>query len=274
MPDPMREYLPILFIGAVIGVFSLIFLLAWRREKNNQSAPDFDRHIPDGEIFRRLAKYAAPYKKQFVLVLAVMLLSITYDLAAPLIVGRVEGLIKDRFEPSVLLRWVALYAGILIVALVCTYVQYIILQKTGQKILSALRQDLFTHIESLSHDQLNKIPVGKLVTRVANDTNAISQMFTNVLVSMAKNIFVVAGVLAAMLALNLSLTLAFLCFCPFLVLFTVIFRQVHPEGIPGGEGPHHRHQHLPVGKPVRHQDHPDFQPGGAQTGGVFAKARS
>ncbi len=225
MPDPMREYLPILFVGAVIGVFSLIFLLAWRREKNNQSAPDFDRHIPDREIFRRLAKYAVPYQKQFALVLAVMLASITYDLAAPLIVGRVEGLIKDRFEPPILLRWVALYAGILIVALVCTYVQSIILQKTGQKILSALRQDLFTHIESLSHNQLNSIPVGKLVTRVANDTNAISQMFTNVLVSMAKNMFVVVGVLAAMLALNLSLTLAFLCFAPFLVLFTVIFRK-------------------------------------------------
>ena len=225
MPNPMREYLPILFVGGVIGVFSLIFILAWKREQRTASAPDFDRHIPDSEIFRRLAKYAAPYKKQFLLVLVIMLASITYDLAAPLIVGRVEGLIKDRFEPPVLLRWVALYAGILIVALVCTYFQSIILQKTGQKILSALRQDLFTHIESLSHSQLNSIPVGKLVTRVANDTNAISQMFTNVLVAMAKNVFIVVGVLIAMLALNLSLTLAFLCFAPFLVLFTVIFRK-------------------------------------------------
>ena len=136
-----------------------------------------------------------------------------------------EGLIKDHFEPPVLLRWVALYAGILIVALVCTYFQSIILQKTGQKILSALRQDLFTHIESLSHNQLNSIPVGKLVTRVANDTNAISQMFTNVLVAMAKNAFIVVGVTIAMFALNLSLTLAFLCYAPFLVLFTVIFRK-------------------------------------------------
>ena len=225
MPNPMREYLPILLVGAIIGIFSLIFLLAWRRELRNKSAPDFDRHIPDSEIFRRLFQYAAPYKKQFLLVLIIMLLSITYDLASPLIIGHVEGLIKDHFEPPVLLRWVALYAGILIVALVSTYFQSIILQKTGQKILSALRQDLFTHIESLSHDQLNKIPVGKLVTRVANDTNAISQMFTNVLVAMAKNAFIVVGVLASMLALNLSLTLAFLCFAPFLVLFTIIFRK-------------------------------------------------
>lgn len=221
----MREYFPILFVGAVAGVFSLIFLLAWLRELRTKTAPDFDRNIPDGEIVRRLLKYALPYKKAFALVLAVMLASIAYELASPLIMGRVEELIKDRFEPSVLLRWVALYACMLLVSMACTYLQSILLQKTGQKILSALRQDLFTHIESLSHDQLNKIPVGKLVTRVANDTNAISMVFTNVLVNMARNAFIVLGVLGAMLLLNYALTLMILCFVPFLVLFTVIFRK-------------------------------------------------
>ena len=221
----MREYFPILFVGAVAGVFSLIFLLAWLRELRTKTAPDFDRNIPDGEIVRRLLKYALPYKKEFALVLAVMLASIAYELASPLIMGRVEELIKDRFEPSVLLRWIALYACMLLVSMACTYLQSILLQKTGQKILSALRQDLFTHIESLSHDQLNKIPVGKLVTRVANDTNAISMVFTNVLVNMARNAFIVLGVLGAMLLLNYALTLMILCFVPFLVLFTVIFRK-------------------------------------------------
>ncbi len=220
----MREYLPILFVGAVVGVFSLIFVLAWWRDRHRKTAPDFDRHIPDAEIIRRLAKYALPYKKEFLLVLVIMLASIAYDLASPLIVGRIEELIKNRFEPPALLRWVALYAGILIVSMVCTYFQAIILQKTGQKILSSLREDLFIHIESLSHDQLNQIPVGKLVTRVTNDTNAISMMFTNVLVNMVKNAFIVVGVLAAMLMLNYALTLMILCFVPFLVLFTVIFR--------------------------------------------------
>ena len=220
----MREYLPVIFVGAVVGVFTLIFLTAWWWDRRRKAAPDFDRHIPDGEIIRRLMKYALPYKKEFLLVLVIMLASIAYDLASPLIIGHIEELIKDRFEPSALLRWVALYAGILIVSMVCTYFQAIILQRTGQKILSALREDLFIHIESLSHDQLNKIPVGKLVTRVTNDTNAISMMFTNVLVNMAKNAFIVVGVLAAMLMLNYMLTLMVLCFVPFLVLFTVIFR--------------------------------------------------
>ncbi len=220
----MREYLPILFVGAVVGTFSLVFLIVWYLDRHRKTVPDFDRHIPDGEIIRRLIKYALPYKKEFLLVLVIMLASIAYDLASPLIIGAIEELIKDSFEPSALLRWVALYAGILIVSMVCTYFQAIILQRTGQKILSALRQDLFTHIESLSHEQLNKIPVGKLVTRVTNDTNAISMMFTNVLVNMAKNAFIVVGVLAAMLMLNYALTLMILCFVPFLVLFTVIFR--------------------------------------------------
>ena len=220
----MREYFPLIFVGAIAGAFSLVFLAAWWRTKRLKAVPDFDRHIPDGEIIRRLMKYAVPYKKEFLLVLAVMLVSISYELISPLIMGRVEGIIKDDFEPSDLLRWVGLYAGMLLASLACTYIQSIVLQKTGQKILSSLRQDLFTHIESLSHDQLNKIPVGKLVTRVTNDTNAISMMFTNVLVNMLRNAFIVVGVLGAMLLLNYQLTLMILCFVPVLVLFTVIFR--------------------------------------------------
>ena len=221
----MREYMPVLIVGAIIAAFAVAFVAAYLGIKNKKEALGFDRNIPDGEIVRRLAKYALPYKKQFILVLLIMLASIAHELAGPLIMGRIEDLIKERFAPAALLRWVALYGGILVASMLCTYFQSIILQKTGQKILSALRQDLFTHIESLSHDQLNKIPVGKLVTRVANDTNAISMMFTNILVNMAKNVFIVVGVLAAMLMLNYALTLMILCFVPFLVLFTLIFRK-------------------------------------------------
>ena len=221
----MREYMPVLIVGAIIAAFAVAFVAAYLGIKNKKEALGFDRNIPDGEIVRRLAKYALPYKKQFILVLLIMLASIAHELAGPLIMGRIEDLIKERFAPAALLRWVALYGGILVASMLCTYFQSIILQKTGQKILSALRQDLFTHIESLSHDQLNKIPVGKLVTRVANDTNAISMMFTNILVNMAKNVFIVFGVLAAMLLLNYALTLMVLCFVPFLLLFTLIFRK-------------------------------------------------
>ena len=221
----MREYLPLLIVGAIVGVFSIIFIVAYLMMKNKQEAIGFDRHMPDGEILKRLMKYATPYWKQFLIVLVLMLLSIAYDLISPMIIGNIEELVKADFELNLLYKMVVAYVGVLLISMVCTYAQAIILQKTGQKILSALRQDLFIHIESLSHEQLNQIPVGKLVTRVTNDTNAISMMFTNILVTMVKNVFVIVGVLGAMLLLNYLLTLMVLCFVPFVVLFTVIFRK-------------------------------------------------
>ena len=221
----MTEYLPILIVGAIIGVFALIFTLAYALEKNKKESMGYDRHMDDREIIKRLMAYAKPYKKEFALVFIVMLLSIGYDLISPLLVGHIEETVKGQFELPYLFSVVAVYAGILIVSLVCTYAQAMILQKTGQKILSALRQDIFTHIESLSQEQLNGLPVGKLVTRVSNDPNAISFMFTNILVTLAKNTMVIFGVLGAMLLLNYALTLMVLCFVPFVVLFTVIFRK-------------------------------------------------
>ena len=165
----MREYLPIWIVGAIIGAFTIVFLLAYGALCKSKDVSDQERHMPDGEIIRRLMQYAKPYWKSFVLVFFVMLCSILYDLMSPLLVGRIQGLIKDEFALKELYGMVGVYAGILVVSLVCTYLQAIILQKTGQKILSQIRLDVFTHIEGLSHDQLNNIPVGKLVTRVAND---------------------------------------------------------------------------------------------------------
>ena len=221
----MSEYLPILIVGAIIGAFTVAFLLAWAALRKVKDEPEKERNMPDGEIVRRLMQYARPYWKSFVLVFFVMLFSIVYDILSPLIIGRIQGLIRDDFELSKLYAMVGLYAGILVVSLVCTYLQAMILQKTGQKILSQIRMDVFTHIETLSHEQLNNIPVGKLVTRVSNDPNAISYMFTNILVTLAKNSMVIVGVLGAMLMLNYALTLMVLCFVPFVVLFTVIFRK-------------------------------------------------
>ena len=220
----MYEYLPILIVGAVIGVCSLIFLVAFFSVKDKK-AMGYERNMKDGEILRRLAVYAKPYWKSFVLVFVVMILSIAYDLVSPLMIGHIEETVKGTFQLSYLFSMVAVYAGILVVSMVCTYIQAITLQKVGQKILSALRTDIFTHIEKLSHEQLNQIPVGKLVTRVTNDTNAISMMFSKVLATLCKNMTVVIGVLCSMLILNYVLTLVVLCFVPFVLLFTVIFRK-------------------------------------------------
>ena len=222
----MREYLPVLIVGAIISTFALVFILAYiALQRSKEKFDDNERHMEDKVLIGRLLHYAKPYWKNFVLVFFVMLFSIVYDLLSPLLIGHIQDTIKDPFELSYLFKLVAIYAGILVVSLVCTYLQAMVLQKTGQKILSQIRLDTFTHIEKLSHEQLNNIPVGKLVTRVTNDPNNISFLFTNILVTLCKNSMVVVGVLAAMLMLNYALTLMILCFVPFVVLFTVIFRK-------------------------------------------------
>jgi len=222
----MREYLPVLIVGAIIGSFALVGILAYiALQKSKEKFDDNERHMDDKVIIRRLLAYARPYWKNFVVVFFVMLFSIVYDLVSPLLIGHIQDTIKDAFELSYLYKLVVVYASILVVSLVCTYLQAMILQSTGQKILSQIRLDTFTHIEKLSHEQLNNIPVGKLVTRVTNDPNSISFLFTNILVTLCKNSMVVVGVLCAMMMLSYSLTLMVLCFVPFVVLFTLIFRK-------------------------------------------------
>ena len=221
----MREFYPLLIIGAIIGTLSLCFIVAYATMKNKKESIGFDRSMKDGEIVRRLLVYAKPHRASFVLVGLIMLLSTVHSIASPLLVGYIEKLVKSEFQLKELFIAVGVYAFILLVSLICTYIQSIILQKIGQKILSALREDLFAHIESLSHEQLNHTPVGKLVTRVANDTNAISMLFTNILVNLLKNCFIIVGVLVAMLCLNYQLTLMVLCFVPFIALFSIIFRK-------------------------------------------------
>ena len=224
----MGEYLPILIVGAIIGVFATLFLIAYCIvKKHKEDMTDRERHMSDKEITARLLRYAKPYWKRFVAVFFIMLFSIGFELISPLLMAHIQDVIKQgsAFELSYLFLVVACYAAILLVSLVCTYAQAMILQKTGQKILSQIRLDVFTHVEKLSHEQLNNIPVGKLVTRVTNDPNAISFMFTNIIVNLAKNSMVIVGILAVMLMVNYMLTLMVLCFVPFVVLFTVAFRE-------------------------------------------------
>ena len=222
----MPEFFPLLLVGAVISLFAIGFIIAFFVMKAKKELDFYDRHMTDRELMRRLLAYAKPHWKGFLGVFLIMLFSIFYDIVSPLIIGGIEKLISEEgFSLSELYKQVIIYGGILIVSMVCTYWQTIMLQKIGQKILSSLRTDIFSHIESLSHEQLNSLPVGKLVTRVCNDTNAISMMFTNVLVTLVRNTMIIVGVFCAMLALNYALTLMVLAFVPFVVLFTIMFRK-------------------------------------------------
>ena len=221
----MYQYFPLLFVGGVVGLFSVIFGIAYMTIRNKKEEIGFDRNMKDSEILVRLLRYAKPHVGKFVIVGLLMAFSIAYSVISPLLMGFITDFLETDFEVKTLLMYIGIYAVILITSLVFQYIQAILLQKIGQKILSALREDVFKHIESLSHAQLNHMPVGKLVTRVTNDTNAISMMFTQILTNLVKNIFLVFAIVIAMLMLNYALTLMVLCFVPFIFIFTLIFRK-------------------------------------------------
>ena len=217
---------PLYIIGAVLGTLATSFIVAFALMKDKKESIGFDRNMKDIDILKRLLKYARPYWRQFLFVILLVAFTIASDIVLPLILGDVASTLGQiGFEYKLVLRDALIYFGVLAISLACTFIMAVILQKTGQRIISTMRQQLFVHIENLSHSQLNAIPVGKLVTRVCNDTNSVSMMFTGILVNLVKNIFLTAGFLVAMFAVNVKLTLIVLCFVPFIVLFTVIFRK-------------------------------------------------
>ena len=223
----MYEFFPLLVVGAIVAIFSTAFIITFALMKDKKEAIGFDRNMKDSEILKRLWPYVMRRKKLFILALALVFCSTVYSIASPALLGRAISIMSDSdgFELSTLAWLIVAQVVLLALSLVANYFQAITLQKIGQRIVSDIREDLYAHIEGLSHNQLNKIPVGTLVTRVTNDTDAISTTFTNILINLIKNFFIVLGILVAMLCINYMLTLMVVCFIPFIVLFTLIFRK-------------------------------------------------
>ena len=122
----MYEIYPLLIIGAIIGVISIVFIIAFCLMKDKKTAIGFDRNMKDSEIFKRLLAYAKPHWKSFLIVLLVIVFSIAYDIISPIVIGNVTEMIKGDFELSSLYTTVLVYGGILIVSLISSYIQAIV----------------------------------------------------------------------------------------------------------------------------------------------------
>lgn len=217
---------PLWIIGAAIGIVSVIMLVAFVCMKDKKEAFGYERNMSDMVILKRLIGYARPYLKDFLLVLLIMGFTIVADLLLPLIIGDVTKVLEQGNPVFArVLRDALLYFAVLLVSLVCTYIQGVYLQKIGQKIISQMREDIYTHATNLSHAQLNAIPVGKLVTRVCYDTNSVSMMFTRILVNLVRNILLIIGYIVVMFVVNVKLATMIMCFVPFILMFTLIFRR-------------------------------------------------
>lgn len=192
---------------------------------------EYTRKQSDSHIFKRLLGYAGPFKKNFIIALALILIDVGLSSISPMLLGFIIRVIGNETFTN---NQKFIYIGLIILAMliavgsavVMVYFQQILLQDAGQQIVKQLRKEVFEHIEKLSLNQFNQIPIGKLITRVTNDTNTLSEMYTSVLVNLIRNTLLMIVQFIIMLIFNVKITLIMGITLPFVAIITFGYRAI------------------------------------------------
>ena len=184
------------------------------------------RAMSDTEIIKRLLQYVKPYIKSLVIAFSLVIIVVVLDLLGPLFISDVlDSLGEDQIPVTRIILIVVAYLAALFVGAFVAYKQTIILQVTGQKIIYNIRQDVFNHIETLSIEQYNKIPIGKLVTRATSDVDTLNMLYTDVIISLARDVITILGVFIIMFIKSPILALYILAVTPFIFIISFVFRK-------------------------------------------------
>ena len=200
-----------------------------------------------GKPMRRLIGYLKPHRRIFVICLLLVLALTVLELVRPIIIGNAidryitgsknETLLaenRDQWNPGEqaeerfrgVLASAGLYLAVLLLLMGCNRMQMLLLQKMGQDIIHDLRVELFRHTESLTMRFFDTTPVGKIVTRLTNDVEAINEVFANILVKLFQNVVKMLGLAAVMLTLNPRMALYSFVLLPVVAALTLLFRMI------------------------------------------------
>ena len=166
------------------------------------------RNMTDRQIIVRLIRYVKPFVPQLIYASVMVLLLVGLDLIGPLFIAEILDLPgQDDVNFTRIIIIVIFYFLTMIINAFLSYRQTMLLQTTGQKIIFNIRKDVFEQIESFSISQFNKIPIGKLVTRVTSDTNTLNALYTDVIINLIRNGLTIIGVFIIMFIKSPFLTL-------------------------------------------------------------------
>jgi ATP-binding cassette, subfamily B, multidrug efflux pump len=193
----------------------------------------------DSRLMKRLLRYLRPYSWQVGLALVAIVLKAATDVLGPYLtkvaidryLARTPGATSSFWSwlsPSPLTgiaQIAGIYVGMLVFGFLFDFVQTYFMQWTGQKVMFDLRKQIFRHLQRMHIGFYDKNPVGRLVTRVTSDVDALNDMFTSGVVAIFEDIFVLAGILAIMLNMNWRLALITFAVLPFIAIGTKIFRD-------------------------------------------------
>ena len=184
--------------------------------------------MKDKDIVKRLLHYSRPQRKLIAVVFAIMIVTVFIGVYEPILLGLAIDTVSTTggFDYNELLGLLALLTVAVVASNFFSYVQTIMLNKIGQGVIYDMREDIFSHL--IHHDMayLNKRPAGALVTRVTNDTNAINEFYTTVIISVFYNLFKVVGIVIAMFVLNARLASYVMIVLPFIIVFSFLFRTL------------------------------------------------
>jgi ATP-binding cassette subfamily B multidrug efflux pump len=193
----------------------------------------------DGRLMRRLLTYLRPYKWHVAVALGAIILKSVADVLGPFLTKiaidkylakspNSHSWIGDRLSPAPLTGIAqigGLYVGLLLLTFALEFVQTYLMQWTGQKVMFDLRRQIFRHLQEMHVAFFDKNPVGRLVTRVTTDVDALNEMFTAGVVSIFEDVFVLAGIIGIMMKMNWKLALITFAVLPVIIYATKIFRD-------------------------------------------------
>ena len=175
---------------------------------------------------KRLIAYMKPYAHWVIFALLLVLGLTAFDLYRPMLVGDAIDTFGANGDYDVIIATAIKYAVVLALSFAFNIAQTWILQKTGQNIILQMRKDLYRHIQSLGSRYFDITPVGKLVTRVTNDVEALNEMYSGILVQLFRNIVKIVGLAGVMLVLDVRLAAISFVLMPLVIGLTVLCQKI------------------------------------------------
>lgn len=174
----------------------------------------------------RLIAYMKPYAHWVIFAILLVLGLTAFDLYRPMLVGDAIDTFGANGDYDVIIATAIKYAVVLALSFAFNIAQTWILQKTGQNIILQMRKDLYRHIQSLGSRYFDITPVGKLVTRVTNDVEALNEMYSGILVQLFRNIVKIVGLAGVMLVLDVRLAAISFVLMPLVIGLTVLCQKI------------------------------------------------
>jgi ATP-binding cassette subfamily B protein len=179
----------------------------------------------DARLMRRLLTYLRPHRQAVALSIVLLVLTSLLELAGPYLTKIAIDRAIARHDEELLLRVCLLYAGTLVLALALGYAQSVVMERVGQRIMLALRNEIFAHLQRLHVGFYDRNPVGRLLTRLTSDVQALNEMFTSGVVAIFGDVLTLVGIMVVLLLIHPKLALVAFAVLPLLFWMSLWFRN-------------------------------------------------